>query len=148
MKLTDRQLRNFWKKVSKIPGGCWEWTAGRDRDGYGRFWVYGITSYSHRVSFMIHHGHLPGNCIMHTCDNPACVNPDHLRPGTHTDNMKDMKEKGRSKIGHPKKRLSAEARNAIASDLALPGNRIRTLAKKYRVDPALLRRYRSKLKTQ
>lgn len=148
MKLTDQQLRNFWKKVNKIPGGCWEWTAGRWRHGYGRFRVSTRQYGAHRISFLIHYGHLPDSLIMHTCDNPLCVNPDHLRPGTHTDNMRDMFQKGRRKSGYSVRRLSADTINKIAEELAEDGVVIRELAQKYNVYPSTIRFRRRKLKNQ
>lgn len=148
MKLTDRQLRNFWKKVNKVPGGCWEWTGFRRGSGYGGF-QFGPSPHSaHRISFLIHHGHMPVGCVMHTCDNRLCVNPSHLRDGTQLDNMQDMKAKGRAKAGQSTKRLPEDTRAAIMADIATSTNRIRALAKKYQVDATTIRHYRSKLKPQ
>ena len=91
----------FWEKVKKGPT-CWEWTASKDRKGYGR-----ITSTlgtrnlkAHRVSYELHNGPItPGLWVLHVCDNPGCVRPDHLFLGTNADNVRDMLNKGRSRKG-------------------------------------------------
>lgn len=80
--------------------GCWEWTATRNRKGYG---VVGIALNGRpvgipapRLQWMHHHGEIPpGHVIMHFCDNPPCINPDHLRCGTQAENLADMRAKGR-----------------------------------------------------
>lgn len=80
----------FWQKVNKA-GDCWEWTAYRDRAGYGRFEVEGIPRLAHRVSFKMAFGSIPdGAEIDHTCHNPACVRPKHLRPATRSENAQNM----------------------------------------------------------
>jgi DNA-binding Xre family transcriptional regulator len=74
--------------------GCWLWTGAKDGCGYGR---YGNDA-AHRFSFALHkHEIEPGLCVMHTCDEPSCVNPDHLTLGTQADNMRDMASKGRGR---------------------------------------------------
>jgi hypothetical protein len=148
MKLTDRQLRNFWKKVNKIPGGCWEWTGFKDRDGYGQFRFAGRPHPSHRISFLIHSWYLPTGLVLHTCDNPKCVNPQHLKEGTHMDNMRDMNKRGRRKNSKGRKPGNKAAMIKAKEELAAGGARIRELARKYKVTPATIRYYRSKLKTQ
>ncbi len=83
--------------------GCWNWTAFTSTHGYGMIWFNKKNSLAHRVSWMIHNGDIPkkrgigshGVCVLHRCDNPKCVNPDHLFLGTHQDNMNDMLNKGR-----------------------------------------------------
>ena len=81
--------------------GCWEWTAMRDRDGYGSMWggkELGKEDNlrAHRVSWMLHRGELPDDkLVLHRCDNPRCVNPDHLFIGTGKDNIQDALAKGR-----------------------------------------------------
>ena len=80
--------------------GCWEWTASFARGGYGQFFTSvkdGREWYrAHRFSYIAHKGEIPGGMVvMHGCDNPRCVNPDHLRLGTQADNIKDRDEKGR-----------------------------------------------------
>lgn len=88
----------FWKKVNvKGEDDCWEWTAGRFAiSGYGAFWNGHINVGSHRVSWQLLHGDIPiGMQICHTCDNPPCVNPNHLFLGTAQDNSNDKWKKGR-----------------------------------------------------
>jgi len=88
----------FWSKV-KITDGCWEWQAHRV-SGYGQFSIAGRKlEYAHRVSWVLSGNAIPqGLSVLHRCDNPACVRPDHLFLGTQLDNMKDMIEKGRDRI--------------------------------------------------
>lgn len=98
----------FWAKVSKSDG-CWEWTAGLRHGGYGSFYVaidgLGRNVAAHRYSYEMHHGPIPeGAEIMHSCDNPRCVNPAHLSAGTHAQNMQDMGAKRRNTlVGHSRK---------------------------------------------
>lgn len=91
----------FHAKVNKAdPSGCWSWTAYTDRRGRGSISVNGKQQKSHRVSYELFIGDVPdGFHVLHHCDNPSCVNPDHLFLGTHDDNMKDMKAKGRAPRG-------------------------------------------------
>lgn len=86
----------FWEKVDKS-GACWEWKGSRDSRGYGSLKVGSKMVKAHRTSWEMHRGPLTGEHVLHKCDNPSCVNPDHLFIGTHTDNMQDMKQKGRLK---------------------------------------------------
>lgn len=87
----------FWRYVDKRgDADCWEWTGKRQHSGYGGF---GITTtkrvLAHRYSYeLANHGFSPP-VVMHTCDNPACVNPAHLRAGTMKANYDDMVAKGR-----------------------------------------------------
>ena len=96
--IPEKLLESFWKKVKKT-NSCWEWTAVKTSKGYGhlpyaRNW--GFTTLAHRLSYLIHRGDIPeGLLICHTCDNPHCVNPEHLFLGTQVDNMQDCLSKGR-----------------------------------------------------
>jgi hypothetical protein len=76
--------------------GCWLWTASLRNDGYGQVRHQGDMDGAHRVSWRIHIGEIPkGMQVLHRCDTPTCVNPDHLFIGTHGDNMKDAANKMR-----------------------------------------------------
>lgn len=98
MNWPEHVVKNFWSKVN-YPGNdqdCWEWTAFRDRDGYGHF----DKSAAHRLAWEFYNGPIPnGLLICHTCDNPPCCNPEHLVLGTNVENMLDMKNKGRAAKG-------------------------------------------------
>ncbi|WP_373325646.1 HNH endonuclease [Sporomusa paucivorans] len=90
----------FFSKVKMCDSGCWEWQGGLSDKGYGRIWVNKKLIQSHRLSYAIFNGTIPpGLCICHKCDNPKCVNPDHLFAGTMGDNNKDRDAKGRHKWG-------------------------------------------------
>lgn len=88
----------FWAKVEKA-AGCWTWTGGCDAQGYGAFKSTRMTK-AHRFSWELHFGKITnGLWVLHRCDNPSCVRPDHLFLGTHEENMADMKAKGRGQRG-------------------------------------------------
>lgn len=91
----------FWSKVDKTdPSGCWPFKGFIKWDGYG--WVHrqGKNMAAHRYAWMLTHGEPPaGMHLLHTCDNPPCCNPSHLRLGTHLENMADRVAKGRHRMG-------------------------------------------------
>ena len=93
--------QRFWSKVDSAPSECcWEWTAGKDKDGYGRFRLNKQLSLAHRLAYTLTKGEIPNGLIMrHTCDNPACCNPGHLILGTHADNMADKVQRNRQAKG-------------------------------------------------
>lgn len=95
-------IARFWSKVSVPPSdnACWEWQGARSKDGYGNFRIPQLGRFNfgaHRVSYMLYHGAFPpdGLLVRHKCDNPCCVNPLHLEPGTKRDNSMDAVERGR-----------------------------------------------------
>ena len=96
----------FWIKVNKLgPNDCWLWTAGKDKDSYGKFAIRHngkrIDSRAHAFSWELHNGKpVPkGMLVCHTCDTPSCVNPAHLFIGTPQDNTDDMIKKNRHTHG-------------------------------------------------
>jgi hypothetical protein len=101
-RLADR----FWSKVDRdgpVPehcpelGNCWVWTGAVTGWGYGKFSVArSVWAPAHVVSWVLAHGSVPGGLfVLHRCDNPPCLRPSHLRPGTPKDNIQDMISKGR-----------------------------------------------------
>lgn len=88
----------FWDKVNKTDG-CWLWTGALTEKGYGVAWDGERTQKAHRVSYMLRFGFMPKQCVLHKCDVPNCVNPDHLFTGTRLENNRDMIQKGRRVVG-------------------------------------------------
>lgn len=79
---------------------CVEWPVGRDQDGYGILQHRRKTVRAHRLSYELHHGPIKStDIIRHTCDNPPCVNPNHLMKGSTADNVNDKISRGRMKVG-------------------------------------------------
>lgn len=100
--LSPTFVRRFWEKVT-ITDGCWIWTAATHEWGYGVMQRgragRGVIK-AHIASWIIHFGHIPiGMNVLHHCDNPPCIRPQHLFLGTISDNTQDMISKGRGLIG-------------------------------------------------
>lgn len=104
----------FWSHVKKLGAdGCWEWIGARTAYGYGQAWVarpMRTSVMAHRAAWAMERGPIPpGLLVLHSCDNPPCVNPAHLFLGTQSDNMLDSVSKGRHRCsrraacakGHP-----------------------------------------------
>jgi hypothetical protein len=90
------EMERFWNKVEKTDD-CWNWQGGKDRDGYGHIRVEGKLWQAHRYSTLLDGRDPIGKVVMHRCDNPSCVNPNHLSLGTQADNVYDMVAKRRHK---------------------------------------------------
>jgi hypothetical protein len=93
-------MERFFDKTA-WRGRCLEWQAARNKAGYGVYQKGDGTILAHRMAYQIQHAMtLPkGAVVMHTCDNPSCVNHEHLQLGTHRQNHDDKKNKGRSNTG-------------------------------------------------
>ena len=97
-KLMKDQLERY---IPEPNSGCWLWMGSIRADGYGTVSVTTATERKqklvHRESYKFYHG-CPGDLdVLHRCDTPCCINPDHLFSGTHQDNMDDMNRKGRGR---------------------------------------------------
>jgi hypothetical protein len=93
-------LERLMMQCSKRDDGCWEWTGSRDRKGYGHCMLRGYKTNAHRVSWIVRNGQIPpGLFVLHKCDNPPCINPDHLFLGDVLANAKDMTSKSRQARG-------------------------------------------------
>lgn len=108
----DEYRRRFESKYIEAPRtGCFEWTATRDHNGYGKFRLNGVIQTASRVSWKLFRGEIPTELsILHRCDNPTCVNPKHLFLGTTKDNLHDMARKGRRRGKGPKGEINNHAK--------------------------------------
>jgi hypothetical protein len=99
------------KYIPEPMSGCWLWTNALNLDGYGKFHFELKRSSAHRASWEIHRGPIPnGLQVLHKCDVPCCVNPDHLFLGTPKDNAQDCIKKGRR--GKVSREVAEEIRNS------------------------------------
>lgn len=90
-------LVRFWKNVSKTKT-CWIWKGSLISQGYGAIHVNGKTVKAHRFSYELHKGPIPAGLLAcHSCNNRACVNPNHIYAGTHQENSRDMVRSNRHK---------------------------------------------------
>jgi hypothetical protein len=94
----DLETAQRFEKFVDRSGECHEWIGGKNKDGYGRICIFapGNRILAHRAAWILAFGPIAeGLCVCHSCDNPGCVNVDHLWLGTHIMNVQDMLDKGR-----------------------------------------------------
>jgi hypothetical protein len=111
--MTKARIADKFSRFVARGESCWEWTGSRNANGYGQFQMKTAGRWApwlaHRVSYWLEKGDVPdGMCVCHSCDNRACVRPDHLWLGTVADNNRDMSHKGRVRTGvgmeHPSRK--------------------------------------------
>lgn len=133
---------------------CWEWLGAKNPAGYGHVYYHsnGIKiggGYAHRVIWYLMNNTslIDGDCILHQCDNPKCVNPNHLFVGTSSDNTRDMVRKGRHFTPrlqgekHGRAKLTTEQVKAIREDR----RSVSSIAKDFKVRPNQIIRIKKKL---
>ncbi len=139
----NQMIERFMSKVMPEPNtGCWFWIGGTKTFGYGNFSIKDRTYSSHRVSFQFFKHNIPkGFMVLHSCDNPYCVNPDHLYLGTHRDNMNDKIKRGRSArqkgSDHGGSKL-IECDIIEIRALLKSGMKQKEIAQKFNVDPSTI----------
>jgi hypothetical protein len=124
-------MERFWNKVQKTDD-CWLWMGHRLARGYGMISMggrKGRPELAHRVAYALTYGPIPeGVDVLHRCDNPPCVRPDHLFLGNQAENMADMRRKGRWRRVSPRihrakgYRLSEQHRAAISRGMRRSSN--------------------------
>lgn len=127
------------KYIPEPMSGCWLWIASVNACGYGTVRAYQKPMLAHRVAYLLYRGEIPEDtCVLHTCDNPPCVNPEHLFLGTPMDNVTDMERKNRSYHpageNHGRAKLTADDVRLIRNDLRSR----RIIAKEYGVSGFLI----------
>lgn len=138
-KFSIRNIRSFWKRTQKAEG-CWFWTGCVDRDGYGQIGVNYRQLKAHRFSWELHYSAIPeGLFVCHRCDNPSCVNPEHLFLGTNQDNTRDKVSKGRQPIGSQLPSAKLTEREVVAiRQLIAAGQPQAQIAREHNVTPAVV----------
>jgi hypothetical protein len=135
-------VERFWSRVAITanPEKCWNWIAGKIK-GYGTLNMGGKPHKAHRVSYILTHGAISHNLLVrHVCDNPSCVNPNHLILGTNADNTRDKIERHRIKRGSTtRKSKLTEADIPIIRDQLKKGISQSVIAKQFKVERSTIK---------
>lgn len=120
--------------------GCWIWKLDTRQRGYGKLKMDGKDILAHRASYQAFISPIPdGALVLHACDVPSCVNPEHLFLGTQKENIEDMVRKGRALSigGGPPRLTEAQVKEIKAARAS--GEAVRAIARRYSLDPASIR---------
>lgn len=130
-------VSRFWTLVDRrSPDECWPWLGDKDKNGYGVFFYRRFLKPAHELALSFVTGELRGATLdtCHSCDNPECVNPRHLRFDTRASNVKDMLDRGRDNF----KRKLSESDIITIRERVAAGARGSDLAKQYNVSDGLI----------
>lgn len=142
--MDEKVIARFWAKVRRSSDNeCWEWTASRTLGGYGQMEIAGKFWSAHRMAWVVARGQIPdGVFVLHKCDNPKCVNPQHLFLGSAKDNASDRDRKGRGvtcQDGKMPVKFTSEQISSIKLDRA-GGMKIAELMTKYGISRQYVQR--------
>lgn len=135
-------LERFEHYTVKSVNGCWNWTGYKNKNGYGQMRSKGKMVSAHRFSYEHHKGTIPeGISVLHRCNNPACVNPEHLYLGDHKQNMKDRLMSGNYPRGeeHPNSKFTDDVVAMVRSESGTN----KAISQKYGVSVTQVRNIRS-----
>lgn len=148
--LNEKDSKRFWAKVDKT-NSCWNWTAAKGAKGYGRFKLNGKLVSPHAISYQIHNDDYDSTKdVCHKCDNPSCINPEHLFLGTRTQNVLDSIQKGRwngnptKGADHPSSKLTDKDVMLIKAILKYSDLNVVQIAKMFSVSLTTIKNIRSK----
>lgn len=146
--MNTSDLERFWKKVDKTsnPNGCWEWTAFKNK-GYGRFIMPNLKKVfnANRIAYEIAFGAIPsGMFVCHRCDNPGCVNPNHLWLGTNKDNVDDKVSKNRQQKLKGSQHGRAKLLEQDVLDIRASSETGAALSRKYNVSDTVIYNIRNR----
>lgn len=135
----EEPRHRFLKFIEEVDSGCIVWTSTKNRQGYGKFFYKNKQYPAHRASLELFNGIDAGSdLVLHKCDNPSCVNPEHLYVGTHKQNVKDAMVRDRW-VGHV--RLSARTVREIKERYAFGGITQQKLADEYGIHQTQVSKY-------
>lgn len=130
-KYTKKPITKRFYSKTKWVNDCLEWTGSLNEAGYGRFQINYKAVLAHRVSWQLNHGVIPDEAfVLHKCDNPKCVNPNHLYLGTQMNNMQDRLKRNRNpkKMPHLNRGLVTQIKELLVS-----GNTLRDISTSFKV---------------
>lgn len=131
---TQTTKERLFSKTALASNGCIEWHGCANQKGYGMMVYKGRIHAAHRVSWQLHFGEIAeGLLVLHHCDNPCCVNPDHLFLGTNQDNMDDMKSKGRQRTPRGEESKRSKLTWAAVREIRASSAGLRALARRFKV---------------
>ncbi|MDE2104194.1 MAG: HNH endonuclease [Patescibacteria group bacterium] len=126
-----------------LNGTCLECHLSKDKDGYAQVRVHGKNLRAHRLVYKYRRGEIGDLYVLHTCDNPACINPEHLFLGTAQDNMTDLISKGRRQDGRGNCRALSSSQLKEVFELRAQGLTQQAIADRFRVNQSTISLYLS-----